>query len=201
MGLHDEEQRARDWVENKLDFDRDGNYNTFEVCVRPLSLGSLLKRGPSHQTTIRVLGGLLSAHYLTNATIYLERAVELADRMIPVFDSPSGLPWSMVNLGQRKGVPDGDNNGLSSTAEAGTLQLEFKYLSYLTDDDTYWKVVEKVFRTLMQSLEISSYPSLLSLGYERYEEGTDPVWSGPYFYLVSMRLACLPKFSRSHMIS
>ncbi|KAF8580119.1 glycoside hydrolase family 47 protein [Ramaria rubella] len=132
MGLHDEEQRAREWVEKRLDLNRDGDYNTFE-------------------TTIRVLGGLLSAHYLTNASIYLERAVELADRMMPVFDSPTGVPWSMVNLGQRKGIPDKDNNGLSSTAEAGTLQLEFKYLSYLTDDDSYWKAVEKVMNVMKKA--------------------------------------------------
>jgi endoplasmic reticulum Man9GlcNAc2 1,2-alpha-mannosidase len=144
MGLHDEEQRARDWVEKRLDFDRDGEYNTFEVCVCFRCLIKPLTHRSSNQTTIRVLGGLLSAHYLTNATIYLERAVELGDRLMPVFDSPSGVPWSMVNLGQRKGIPDRDNNGLSSTAEAGTLQLEFKYLSYLTDDDTYWRAAEKV---------------------------------------------------------
>jgi len=33
MGLHDEEERARDWVANKLDFNRDGKFNTFEVCA------------------------------------------------------------------------------------------------------------------------------------------------------------------------
>lgn len=31
MGLHDEELRAREWVEKGLNFDRDGDYNTFEV--------------------------------------------------------------------------------------------------------------------------------------------------------------------------
>lgn len=31
MGLHDEHARARDWVANKMSFDRDGNFNTFEV--------------------------------------------------------------------------------------------------------------------------------------------------------------------------
>lgn len=31
MGLDDEYQRARSWVANKLSFDRDGNFNTFEV--------------------------------------------------------------------------------------------------------------------------------------------------------------------------
>lgn len=32
MGLQDEYTRARDWVANNLTFDRDGNFNTFEVC-------------------------------------------------------------------------------------------------------------------------------------------------------------------------
>ena len=45
MGLHEEEQRAREWVEKRLDFDRDGNYNTFEVCIYLLSLG---KKQPSN---------------------------------------------------------------------------------------------------------------------------------------------------------
>lgn len=135
-----------------------------------------------------MFGGLLSAHYLTNATIYLERAIELADRLMPVFDSPSGLPWSMVNLGQRKGVPDRDNNGLSSTAEVGTLQLEFKYLSYLTDDDTYWKAVEKVSLTLLRSLcEGLIVGHDFYAGYERFEKSTDSIWSGSDLYIVSVQ--------------
>ena len=31
MGLDEEYQRARKWVEEKLDFEKDGNFNTFEV--------------------------------------------------------------------------------------------------------------------------------------------------------------------------
>ena len=31
MGLHDEHARARDWVANKMSFERDANFNTFEV--------------------------------------------------------------------------------------------------------------------------------------------------------------------------
>jgi hypothetical protein len=33
---------------------------------------------------------------------------------------------------------------MASLAEAGTLQLEFKYLSHLTGDYTYWDKVERV---------------------------------------------------------
>ncbi|KZT01183.1 glycoside hydrolase family 47 protein [Laetiporus sulphureus 93-53] len=129
MGLDDEYARARQWVAEDLSFERDGSFNTFE-------------------TTIRVLGGLLSAYHLTGDTMYLERATDLADRITPVFSTPTGLPHSMVNLAHRKGVPDKDNRGLVSTAEVSTLQLEFKYLSYLTDESEYWKKVEKVMEVL-----------------------------------------------------
>ncbi|KAI0370015.1 glycoside hydrolase [Pilatotrama ljubarskyi] len=132
MGLHDEYARARDWVANKMSFDRDAEFNTFE-------------------TTIRVLGGLLSAYTLTEDKLYLEKAKDLADRILPAFDTPSGLPLSHINLAQRKGFATPDNKGLVSTAEVSTLQLEFRYLSYLTENDTYWDVVEKVMKTIKGS--------------------------------------------------
>jgi mannosyl-oligosaccharide alpha-1,2-mannosidase len=91
------------------------------------------------------LGGLLSAYELTDGDqLYLDRAVDLADRMLAVFDSPSGLPYSQVNLAQRVGVADPDNRGLVSTAEASTLQLEFRYLGFLTDNFDYWDKAEHV---------------------------------------------------------
>ena len=68
---------------------------------------------------------------------------------MPVFNTPSGLPLSMVNLHLRKGVDDPDNPGLVSTAEAATIQLEFRYLSLLADNDRYWEAVELVRISLM----------------------------------------------------
>ena len=49
----------------------------------------------------------------------------------------------MVNLGLREGVDDPDNPHVVSTAEAATLQLEFRYLSFLTDNEDYWDKAEK----------------------------------------------------------
>lgn len=63
---------------------------------------------------------------------------------MPAFETPTGLPLSMVNLAKRIGVPDKDNRGLVSTAEVSTLQLELKYLTMLTDDKTYWDKAETV---------------------------------------------------------
>jgi hypothetical protein len=41
-----------------------------------------------------------------------------------------------------------DNRGLASVAEAGTLQLEFKYLAELSGDVKYWNSVEKVMAVM-----------------------------------------------------
>ncbi|KAF8194965.1 glycoside hydrolase [Pholiota molesta] len=123
MGLTDEYQRAKDWIAQNLTFERDGNFNTFE-------------------TTIRVLGGLLSAyHFSHNDPVFLEKAVDLGDRLLTAFDTPSGLPLSDVNLKLRKGVK---GVAPTSTAEASTLQLEFRYLSVLTGNETYWRKAEHV---------------------------------------------------------
>ncbi|KAI6133681.1 glycoside hydrolase [Pisolithus croceorrhizus] len=103
MGLHDEYERARIWVRDDLSFDRNASFSTFE-------------------TTIRVMGGLLSAYHL--------------------------LPLPLVNLHLLEGVSDHDNGDFISTAEVSTLQLEFRYLTYLTDEEIYWEKVEKVMLVL-----------------------------------------------------
>jgi hypothetical protein len=74
----------------------------------------------------------------------LEKAVDLADRLLPAFDTPSGIPQAMSNIGQRIAIFDRMNGGLVSTAEATTLQLEFRYLSYISGDRKYWDKAEKV---------------------------------------------------------
>lgn len=131
MGLSEEYARARRWVAHELSFDRDGEFNSFE-------------------TTIRVLGGLLSAYHLSEDPLFLEKATDLADRMLPIFDTPSGLPWPGINLSKRKGVPDKYSAFVGSTAEVATLQLEFRYLSQLSGNDIYWRKAENVMRVLKE---------------------------------------------------
>ncbi|GAA6025092.1 hypothetical protein JCM11491_004778 [Sporobolomyces phaffii] len=123
-GMKEEYQRARDWVATELDFSKlDDKFHTFEI-------------------TIRVLGGLLSAFHLSGEhdTVLLEKAVDLADRLLPAFETKSGLPLSFVNLSKRKGLPDPDNHGLVS--------LEFKYLSELTGNPVYWDAAEKAMEVI-----------------------------------------------------
>ena len=152
-----------DWCINTLDYDIDADVNIFE-------------------TTIRMLGGLLSSYYLMDTTynntnysynnnntlksnIFLEKAIDLADRLIPAFNqSITGIPYSSINLHSGHAKRNHVDIGASSTAEFTTLQLEFKYLSILTGDDKYWKYVESVYKPLYENNNlIDSYDSLIPI--------------------------------------
>ncbi|EGV59931.1 hypothetical protein CANTEDRAFT_110685 [Yamadazyma tenuis ATCC 10573] len=121
--------RARNWIKSVLDYNIDYEVNVFE-------------------TTIRMMGGLLSAFHLSEDDLYLDRAVDLAGALLEGFKSPSGLPYSSVNLKTGKAIKNHVDNGASSTAEVATLQLEFKYLSHLTGEAVYWEKVEKIMEVL-----------------------------------------------------
>jgi endoplasmic reticulum Man9GlcNAc2 1,2-alpha-mannosidase len=130
MNLTDEVARSRKWIAESLSWDQDKDVSTFE-------------------TTIRMLGGLLSAHYLSgNDDLYLERAVDLADRLLGGFESPTGIPYASVNLKHGYGIKSHANGGASTTAEVSTVQLEFKYLAKLTGETLYWEKAENVMAAL-----------------------------------------------------
>ena len=54
---------------------------------------------PFFESVIRYLGGLLSAYALSGEPILLARADELGRKLLPVFNSTSGLPHYAVNPG------------------------------------------------------------------------------------------------------
>ncbi|XP_049530180.1 endoplasmic reticulum mannosyl-oligosaccharide 1,2-alpha-mannosidase isoform X2 [Anopheles darlingi] len=124
MDLQDEFDEARAWVEKYLKFDGNREVNLFEV-------------------TIRVVGGLLSAYHLSGDRMFLDKAIDLGNRLLPCFDSPSGIPFSDVNIGSLtahapKWSPD------SSTSEVATIQLEFRDLSRTSDNPVFEKVAARV---------------------------------------------------------
>jgi len=147
MNLTSQLKHAREWIATTLTYELDHDVNTFE-------------------TTIRMLGGFLGAHYLQTAypymcpvdlkkggdDLYLEKATDLAERVLGAFDSPSGVPYSSINLKQMKGIPSHDG-GAASLAEATSVQLEFKYLANLTGEANYWEKVEKVMKVVDETGE------------------------------------------------
>lgn len=121
-------KEARDYLKAHLNFDRGASVSVFE-------------------TTIRVLGGLLSAYDLSKDKVFLDKAVGIADRLLPAFDTPSGLPRASVVLNSGASSNPSWTSG-SILSELGTLQLEFRYLSRHTGNPVYEQKAMRVFAAL-----------------------------------------------------
>ena len=108
-----------------------------------------------------------------DADLFLEKAVDLAYRLLPAFATPSGIPLREVDLVTGEAFPDTDNYNASSLAEATTVQLEFKYLSHLTNNPTYWRAAERPMqyaRAMSQPPTLGILPILM-----RWVDATDAV--------------------------
>jgi hypothetical protein len=126
MGLHEEFDRAVEYVQTKLQFPRKGQVSVFE-------------------TTIRVVGGLLGAHALSTRPGLLEKAKEMADMLTPAFEvSASGLPYPLIDLGSQKASTQPWTTGVV-LADFGSMALEFRYLSQQLGDPKYAQLVDKVY--------------------------------------------------------
>jgi len=129
MGLKDEADEARELIASRLSFDHDMEVQNFEI-------------------TIRLLGGLLSAYQMSGDKRLLAKAEDLGKRLLPVFESPTGMPYTHVNL--RSGKVRGR---VSNPAETGTLLLEFGMLSKLTGQQVYF---DKAKRALVETYRRAS---------------------------------------------
>uniref|UniRef100_A0AAA9SKJ4 alpha-1,2-Mannosidase n=1 Tax=Bos taurus TaxID=9913 RepID=A0AAA9SKJ4_BOVIN len=126
LGLKKEFQEARKWVSKKLRFRKNVDVNLFE-------------------STIRILGGLLSAFHLSGDILFLKKAEDFGNRLMPAFRTPSKIPYSMVNIGTGVAHPPRWTSD-STVAEVTSIQLEFRELSRLTGDKKFQEAAEEVTR-------------------------------------------------------
>jgi hypothetical protein len=124
MGLKDEATGTKNYIIQNLSFDKDISVQNFEI-------------------TIRLLGGLLSSYQLTGDKRLLALAQDLGNRLLPVFNSPTGMPYRFVNL--KTGAVSGNE---SNPAETGTLLIEFGALSKLTGNPVFY---DKAKRALVET--------------------------------------------------
>merc|ERR1719219_2935159 len=96
------------------------------------------------ETNIRVVGGLLSSHILAEFIginwykgELLNLALDVAYRLLPAFNSTTGLPHPRVNL--KYGIKAGKVKQISETCSscAGTMILEFAALSRLSGEPIF----------------------------------------------------------------
>lgn len=80
MRLSSRYEKARSWVERNLKFDNVVGF----VDV--------------HETTTRILGGLISAYQLTGDDMFLEKAEDLGRRLSVSFNSLNGIPYPRCRI-------------------------------------------------------------------------------------------------------
>jgi mannosidase alpha-like ER degradation enhancer 2 len=107
MHLQEEAAECKALILERLSFDLDISVQVFEV-------------------NIRLLGGLLSAYQLDGDKAFLRLAEDHGRRLLPAFDSPTGMPYRYVNL--KTGKASGP---VSNPAEIGTLTLELGTAGFL----------------------------------------------------------------------
>ncbi|POS87080.1 hypothetical protein EPUL_002923, partial [Erysiphe pulchra] len=158
-------------------FDVDSKVQVFETVIR--GVGGLLsahlfaagelpisRYHPENATydTSKTLGkGEIPEIKWSNGLKYngqlLRLALNLAERLLPAFYTPTGIPYPRVNL--RQGIPFYLNSPLHSsdekltdepeeitetcTAGAGSLVLEFTVLSRLTNDSRFEQLAKRAF--------------------------------------------------------
>ena len=126
MELDGELDIALDWIEHNLSFDIDASFQVFEAIIR-------------------LVGGLLSGYHATGERMLLDKARDLADRLLPAFEqSRTGAPWRFVNL--QTGAVSGRYNFL---AEIGTNITEFGDLGQLVGDDRYYRASKRAFQAVV----------------------------------------------------
>lgn len=98
------------------------------------------------ETTIRHLGGLLSAYDTSEARYpgLLAQAISLGTTLYAAFDTPNRMPINHWRWKESAEGQDHQANSMTCSAEIGSLTLEFTRLSQLTGDAKYYDAVQRI---------------------------------------------------------
>uniref|UniRef100_A0A4W3H9Q2 alpha-1,2-Mannosidase n=1 Tax=Callorhinchus milii TaxID=7868 RepID=A0A4W3H9Q2_CALMI len=130
MEMHDEFKEGTEWFKKNFEFNVNTEISVFEV-------------------NIRFVGGLLSAYYLSGEEVFRVKAVELGEKLLPAFNTPTGIPWALLNIksGLGRNWPWA-SGGSSILAEFGTLHLEFMHLSRLSGNPVFAEKMQSIRKVL-----------------------------------------------------
>lgn len=126
LGMKKEAAEAKELILSRLSFDVDNDVQVFEI-------------------TIRLLGALQTAYELDGDKRFLTLAEDLAKRLMPAFNTPTGMPYRYVHLQTGK-----TRDGLNNPAEIGTLMMEFGKLSKLTGNNSYYDAAKKAIMAVYE---------------------------------------------------
>ncbi|WJX42598.1 mannosyl-oligosaccharide 1,2-alpha-mannosidase [Trifolium repens] len=141
------------WVANSLDFNKDYDASVFETTI--------------------------STYDLSGDNIFLDKARDIADRLLPAWNTPTGIPYNIINLSQGRAHNPGWTGGESILADSGTEQLEFIALSQRTGDPKYQQKVENVITFLNKTFPDDGFlPIYIYINLRSGTTGYSPITFG-----------------------
>src|SRR6218665_524593 len=146
MGLKDRFKDGRDWIAKNFD------------------ISQVRTKMSVFETIIRFVGGFLTCYSLTGDEIFLNKSLEVAEKMLPAFNTPTGIPLSLIN--PSTGASENYNwasQRQSILSEIGTLHLELSYLSAVSGNPVYLEKVENIRKILDQAVKPNGlYPNYIN---------------------------------------
>lgn len=136
MRLDDEYTRTRAYLAKTLSFRIVDRVSMFELVIR-------------------ALGGLNAAFALTSDPLWREKAIELADVLLPTFNiTQSGCPPMNTRVGAEltsQNEHDEPFDTSSTPADAGTLQLEMRTVSAMCGDKRYAVAADRCMLSMVNA--------------------------------------------------
>lgn len=143
-----------------------GLKDDFELCMEAVRLIDFTRSEDEFvnvfETTIRFLGGLLSAYDLSEGShpLLLDKARELGEILYSAFDTPNRMPMTRWQW-QKSAVGEPIESGRTTlVAELGSLTLEFTRLSQLTGDMRFFDAVQRISEQMNHAQNVTLMPGL-----------------------------------------
>jgi hypothetical protein len=132
MGLMDDAKEIEEYALS-MNWDKDQYVQVFEV-------------------NIRILGGLLAIYDMSQNPKILEKAIDFGTRLLPAFNSPTGIPYHSVNLktGKVAGNLGKGKGNVINVAQAATYLMEFGILSYYAKDPKFYQAAKRATKAIFE---------------------------------------------------
>ena len=124
------------------------------------------------ETTIRYLGGLLSAYDLSNEKALLDKAIQVGEMLYRAFDTTNHMPVDHLNIENAKST---EGTGFSADsriclADIGSLVMEFTRLAQITREPKYYDAVARVTALFDRNQNSTRIPGLFPVWVNAQQE-------------------------------
>ena len=114
------------------------------------------------ETTIRYLGGFLSAYDLSQEPVLLEKAIQLGEMLYRAFDTENHTPTNWLDIEKAKNPESSKLKSETNICFAclGSLTMEFTRLAQITQEPKYYDAVARITRLLDRTQNTTRIPGL-----------------------------------------